>query len=104
MGTLKKRIPFITMINIYGFMMRGHPQSARWMEPLYLSPLWLLAYFLLNDVSTLLSTPTEVSTSVAHWSHVGGGLTGLLLGFAFKIGVKKEFLNSSFFDGSKPSS
>ncbi len=103
-GTLRQRIPFITMINIYGFMMRGHPHSARWMEPLYLSPLWLLAYFLLNDISTLISTPLEVSTSVAHWSHVGGGLTGLLLGLAFKIGIKKEFLNSLFFNGSKPSS
>ncbi|MFN8846901.1 MAG: rhomboid family intramembrane serine protease [Bdellovibrionales bacterium] len=103
-GTLRQRIPFITMINIYGFMMRGHPHSSRWMEPLYLSPLWLLAYFLLNDISTLIATPLEVSTSVAHWSHVGGGLTGLLLGLAFKIGVKKEFFNSSFFSGSKPSS
>lgn len=102
-GTLRKRIPYITIVNVYGLMMRGHPQSQRWMESLYLSPLWLLSYYLLNDVGTVISTPAEWSGSVAHWAHVGGGAVGILLGLAFKFGVKRSLHPASLFDGGKPS-
>lgn len=104
MGTLRKRIAFITIIHIYGLLMRGHPQSRRWLEPLYLSPLWILSYFLLSDITAIISTPLEASSSVAHWAHVGGGLTGILLGVAFKVGVKRQLVSNSFFGGGKTSS
>jgi membrane associated rhomboid family serine protease len=84
-------------------MMRGHPQSQRWMESLYLSPLWLLSYYLLSDLGTIISTPTEWSGSVAYWAHIGGGSVGILMGLAFKMGVKRNLHHTSFFDRSKSS-
>lgn len=49
-------------------------------------PAWLIfPIYLIADFSSLLWEPQGLGTSVAHSAHVGGTLTGLLVGFCFLI-------------------
>jgi len=96
-GVLRKRIPFITIISFFGWMMKNHPSSTKWIQNIYLRPEWILVYFLIGDLIAILSTPAGWGGSVAHVAHVGGALVGILLGLSYKWGIKK-----SLFSRSKP--
>lgn len=102
-GTTKKRIPFVTIVHFLGWLLQSTgtktSHTQRWTEDIYFSPYWILVYFLLGDISVLLSTPRDWSDPVSHVAHVGGGITGILIGFTMKA-----IQNPSIFRRGKASS
>ena len=92
-GVLRKRIPFITVITVFGWMMRHHPSGSKWMQDIYMRPEWILVYFLIGDVIAIVATPSGWGGSVAHMAHVGGALVGISLGLSYKWGVKRSLFS-----------
>jgi len=101
-GSSKKRIPFITVVHFLGWLLQSTgtktAPTLRWTEDIHFSPYWILAYFLLGDISVLLSTPSNWSDPVSHVAHVGGGVMGIFLGLAYRV-----IQNKSLFTRSKTS-
>lgn len=92
-GVLRKRIPFITIISVFGWMMRYHPNSTKWLQNIYMRPEWILVYFLIGDLIAIIATPPGWGGSVAHMAHVGGAVVGILIGLSYKWGIKKSLFS-----------
>ncbi len=98
-GSSKKRIPFITIVHFLGWLLQTTgtktAHTMRWSEDIYFSPYWILAYFLLGDISVLLATPSNWSDPVSHVAHVGGGVMGIILGLCVRVIQSKSLLSGS---------
>jgi membrane associated rhomboid family serine protease len=92
-GVLRKRIPFITIISVFGWIMRYHPNSSKWLQNIYMRPEWILVYFLIGDLIAIIATPAGWGGSVAHMAHVGGAAVGILLGLSYKWGIKRSLFS-----------
>lgn len=92
-GVLRKRIPFITIISVFGWLMPTHPNHSKWVQNIYMRPEWILVYFLVGDLIAIIATPTGWGSSVAHLAHVGGAVVGILIGLSYKWGIKKSLFS-----------
>lgn len=82
-GSLKKNIPYFYFLSPFkGFF-----------GQVYLSPLWVISLFLIEDLTQVLSDPPGWGSGVAYSAHVGGALAGLVLGLAFKWGSQRASEN-----------
>ncbi len=89
-GSLKKNIPYLYFIA----PIRG------WFGYIYMSPLWVISLFLIEDLTQILSAPLGWGTGVAHSAHLGGAFAGIVMGLAHRLGHRP----SSFLSGGKSSS
>lgn len=56
----------------------------------YLSPLWVISLYLVEDLTQVLSDPPGWGAGVAYSAHLGGAFAGLVLGLAYKWGVRNS--------------
>ncbi len=78
-GSLKRNIEYFYFFSpLPGFYGR-----------IFLSPLWIISLFLLNDITEVISNPPGWGGGVAHSAHLGGAFAGLTLGLAYKYGATR---------------
>lgn len=89
-GSLKRNIPYFYFLSPFkGFY-----------GQVYLSPLWVISLFLVEDLTQILSDPPGWGAGVAYSAHLGGAFAGLVLGLAHKWGAR----SSDFTDGRETAS